>query len=931
MGQFERTEPPVSQKFKRSTDNESQRLPTQVCPETGRSCIFWQDVEKIYPGVEYVYRRQPWSGEKRILFMVDQCGEVLCPPRIPFTFNATYRVIFRKPQEQPPVAAELQSFYRSWKDVFKTMEQTVHSESRDVFLEISGNVGYYHSKFMNQLKQMKEVGIKAEVDGYTEDQIMDEMKKCHQKFLVWEDENAFMDILCRQDFLAPCRFLVLPADLGSWVDSDPTTHHFRLYFLCDVISNESKKSGLSKHKHLSNHSGYNLCRPHEFFQAFGSLTLLMLKMFKHGVSNKTLPSKILPLDTFEILWSIDPDVTRNHITKDTIRPLVQKSISYLQAMHLPKCGHQVQLVRESRTIKDFLVVPKGSNALGALFRCPYRTNSWHWICQQHARQYITSDTLEVLADFVQGCRGHIDYQQASLSIELKSRRQARQLCTLLKNTEQVIDISIRLSWKVSRQDLKALLYKIAHTKVHHLGLDGVTLGIHPQGTAEYRTDLFDDRIFAMGSLKSVTLLNYPRPQQQYTYFSSLWSSVRLFWKQQQQVETGNWWSDLAYQTDDYVDAISNFSQEKLLQVSRCLQDLLAKAGYQTVSKISLRRKDWHGEFDMENGTLQALQVFHFTALEEDRDCSLGNQPVSLQALGSLRILTVDADFPEVDRDLVRWVEACPQLQELNISVQESHALARAEIIFDMRQDQSHPIQLTLLERDTDGRGHAIAKVIIRDQATDHLESTSTGLQGSVAYPVTSQKWRQSVLTKIKFLDWKCDHFSTPLTDLTAILLEKAIKLNPWATTSLSLDISRLRQEHLPYVQNILQQSKLGHLRICCTAFDPSQANFVRQVLFSIQWLTLQSLVVSGTTINDWIQLLAVINREESTASASLLEMQLFGLRIEGSTKEPVFLSHSSVLFVHQLVYSNPWIELVLENVCLQDKRDSDLLAESLRS
>lgn len=76
MGQFQRTEPPVSQKFKRSTDNESQRLPTQVCPETGRSCIFWQDVETIYPGVEYVYRRQPWSGEKRILFMVDQCGEV---------------------------------------------------------------------------------------------------------------------------------------------------------------------------------------------------------------------------------------------------------------------------------------------------------------------------------------------------------------------------------------------------------------------------------------------------------------------------------------------------------------------------------------------------------------------------------------------------------------------------------------------------------------------------------------------------------------------------------------------------------------------------------------------------------------------------------------------------------------------------------------
>lgn len=76
MVQFQRDEPPVSQKFKRSTGTEPQLLPVQVCPGTGRSCIFWQDVENIYPDVEYVYRRQPWTGDKRILFMVDQYGEV---------------------------------------------------------------------------------------------------------------------------------------------------------------------------------------------------------------------------------------------------------------------------------------------------------------------------------------------------------------------------------------------------------------------------------------------------------------------------------------------------------------------------------------------------------------------------------------------------------------------------------------------------------------------------------------------------------------------------------------------------------------------------------------------------------------------------------------------------------------------------------------
>ncbi|KAG0346251.1 hypothetical protein BG005_000861 [Podila minutissima] len=466
------------------------------------------------------------------------------------------------------------------------MKEAARSESRDVFLEISGNAGYYHSKILEQLKRMREIGVKAEVDGHTEIQILDEIQECHQQLMTWEDENVFMDILCRLEFLAPCRFLVLPSDLGSWVDSDPTTHHFRLYFLCDVISNKSEKSSLSKHKHLTNHSGYILSRSHEFFQAFGSLTLLMLKMVKHGVSDESLSSKILPLDTFKILWSLDPDMTSNHITKDTIGPLVHKSISYLQALHLQKWGHQVQLVRESMAIKDFLVVPEGSNPLGALYRCSNSSGSWHWTCQQHAHQFITPGTLKELADFVQGCGGHFDIQQASLRIELKSRDQARRLCTLLKNTEQAVDISIKLDWKVSRQDLKALLHKIGYTKVHHLGLNGVTRSIHPQGTAAYRTDLFDDRLFDMGSLKSVTLLNYPRPQQQYTYFSSSWSSFRLYWKQQQQIKTGNWWGDL-YQMDNYVDAISNYSKEKISQVSQRLQNLLVKAGSACAEEIGM--------------------------------------------------------------------------------------------------------------------------------------------------------------------------------------------------------------------------------------------------------------------------------------------------------------------------------------------------------
>lgn len=76
MRQFQRAEPPIFQKIKPKMGHESQLLPAYICPTTDRRCIFWQDLENIYPGVDYVYLQHSWTDPKRILFMVDQYGEV---------------------------------------------------------------------------------------------------------------------------------------------------------------------------------------------------------------------------------------------------------------------------------------------------------------------------------------------------------------------------------------------------------------------------------------------------------------------------------------------------------------------------------------------------------------------------------------------------------------------------------------------------------------------------------------------------------------------------------------------------------------------------------------------------------------------------------------------------------------------------------------
>jgi hypothetical protein len=162
-------------------------------------------------------------------------------------------------------------------------------------------------------------------------------------------------------------------------------------------------------------------------------------------------------------------------------------------------------------------------------------------------------------------------------------------------------------------------------------------------------------------------------------------------------------------------------------------------------------------------------------------------------------------------------------------------------------------------------------------------------------------------------------------------LDVATAQNPSVVFSLSLDISRLSKDGFAHVQNILQRSTLGHLHILCTPFHPTQADFVRRVLLSVQWSTLHSLVLTDTAVNEWIQLLDGIRKEEVAPSFFGLDLQLQCLEIQGSDKSLIHLSHSNMLFIHQLLHSNPRMELVLQNVCPEQEGGFDLVVELLRS
>ncbi|KAG0007036.1 hypothetical protein BGZ65_011770 [Modicella reniformis] len=82
----------------------------------------------------------------------------------------------------------------------------------------------------------------------------------------------------------PRLFIVLPHGTGP-VDGNgsPPSLQFRLYFLCECDSHTTQQDMVTTHVvHMSKDEGYDLERPTEFFDKYGSYVLAMMHMVKYG-------------------------------------------------------------------------------------------------------------------------------------------------------------------------------------------------------------------------------------------------------------------------------------------------------------------------------------------------------------------------------------------------------------------------------------------------------------------------------------------------------------------------------------------------------------------------------------------------------------------------------------------------------------------------
>ncbi|KAG0077035.1 hypothetical protein BGZ92_002130, partial [Podila epicladia] len=253
--------------------------------------------------------------------------------------------------------------------------------------------------------------------------------------------------------------------------------------------------------------------------------------------------------------------------------------------------------------------------------------------------------------------------------------------------------------------------------------------------------------------------------------------------------------------------------------------------------------------------------------------------------GSLRRLLVQAQ----DSDVVPYMH---ELMALNVGLETIEMDTQESALFTRVADvctQSHvePEQLVVKVFDDveDQRDRELIAMVVRKQDEEEELGEHGGPQ----------------VTDV--LHWNCDHVPHATKDRDMALLDLASQMFPMVMTSFTLDVSELTAQGL--------------------------YNNVGLVLRAVQWSTIKSLTLTGSHIDDWLDLWASDGNIFATETTEQ-RPKLVSLEIKGTGFEGQMLSHASALAIHRLIYECPLLVVLrLDSFVLPSDSDWDLILSAV--
>lgn len=713
----------------------------------------------------------------------------------------------------------------------------------------------------------------------------------------------------------PRLFLVLPRDLKPCNKQNVYTVQWRLYFLCENSNHQTSVLG-QHHIHLSNHQGYDLDRPLAFLQEVGYYSLMLLELYKYESSSES-KRDVPALRTNRILKIQHDRFSLHALSSESIEALVHKAIrciNWILAESQPNHSTTQMTGAGTRLIRSFLQIPKTDVGVGGLYRV-LRGSQTTWQCYDHAFQ---ETSIRHITMFASTHAGVLDTQNARLEVELTSLAIANSLCMALSSTSHIFDVSIRLIWSASKDELKSILWNISRsgTKVLEIEWSETLVGAD--------VSLFV-HLVRSGGLDTIILRNYPTLAAQYVFIGApyIWQQDTSF-----PVHGLRCCDDSGAALFERMDIIAilevlgelKAERKSVEVVSAYLTELSNTVSQQkmpNLTKIDIfdpKSRTWQGRLRIEDGVASGLEeavipstVFHSPILE----------------LGSLRRLRALSNLPETISQFFSLLDVNPALQGFKLMVQENDMFHHIEMIRQQCRHLNQPPRVTLFER---GRGKGewtLARLVLGHESVTGKHCMVGKDDGANILSIDFEE----VLCDcpppqaMNVHKWSRDRVSGSLTNNDAYILDTATRQHPSILTGFTLDITLLTDQGLASVQNVLGRSKLDYLHIHCEPFKPLMEHSAGKTLQAIQWSTIKSLVIVGSDIDSWIMLWA----DRGCLLESTIGHQLQSLKVIGTGSKYQRLSHSSALALHGFLYSCALADLELHNVQLRVENDWDFV------
>ncbi|KAK3848092.1 MAG: hypothetical protein J3R72DRAFT_518798 [Linnemannia gamsii] len=296
------------------------------------------------------------------------------------------------------------------------------------------------------------------------------------------------------EYPIPRLFVVLPQDPSGWDNVNPFSNKFRLYFLCECgehTKSINSKTNIPHHIHIAKHEGYEIARPTEFFEQYGSYVLTILKMLKFGL---TAAGVALPaLSHLISKESIDQATTALKLLQDTIVPGVDRVIDCIDNVSAydsvvggevsesqdKAVGEVTEQMRSKealegadlRKLDTFLRGSDGNKVLGNLYRIVTTEGHVKWVCIDHYRENYNKTAAEEFRRAVDSVGGSFDENNGQVKVKLRSRVMAEQFYSALGKARSVYELDIYLDLEGSKSDLEALESALMKSRVSLLRLD----------------------------------------------------------------------------------------------------------------------------------------------------------------------------------------------------------------------------------------------------------------------------------------------------------------------------------------------------------------------------------------------------------------------------------------------------------------------------